>query len=120
MLKVLNYFTLRSRLCTDFSVGLDYWVARATLKHRTDIPTHATWSSDGSILAVALGPNVALYDPHTTALIQTLASPECIKVTSTAFIGRGSRYLAVSGHRDVILWDLVSQSGKYSPQLLCS
>ncbi|KAK7695299.1 hypothetical protein QCA50_002489 [Cerrena zonata] len=91
----------------------DYWVARATLKHRSDIPTHATWSSDGSILAVALGPNVALYDPLTTALIQTLASPECVKVISTAFIGRGSRYLAISGHRDVILWDLVSQSVKW-------
>lgn len=60
-----------------------------------------------------MGPNIALYDPLTTALIQTLASPECVKVISTAFINRGSRYLAISGHRDVILWDLVSQSGEY-------
>ncbi|CAL1695057.1 unnamed protein product [Somion occarium] len=91
----------------------EYWVTRATLRFRSDIPSHATWSSDGSILAVSLGPHVALYDPESTVLIRTLTSPECTVVTSASFVGRGSRYLAVSGHRDLVLWDLVSQTVKW-------
>ncbi|TCD65669.1 hypothetical protein EIP91_002342 [Steccherinum ochraceum] len=42
----------------------EYWVAQATLGFRAEIPSDACWcwSSDGSLLAVILGPYIGLYD----------------------------------------------------------
>lgn len=74
---------------------------------------HASWSPDGSLLAISLGPYVALYDPITTALRQALTSPECQVATSAHFVGRRGRYLAVVGGSELVLWDLVTQSGMF-------
>nr|BCB28856.1 WD40 repeat-like protein [Mycoleptodonoides aitchisonii] len=88
----------------------DFWVARSTFRFRTELPSDVSWSPDGSLLAVSLGPHVALYDPLTNVLCQTLTCSDCSNTRSVQFIGLSGRYLAVAGHRDVLLWDLVTQS----------
>jgi NET1-associated nuclear protein 1 (U3 small nucleolar RNA-associated protein 17) len=63
------------------------------------------------MMAVACGPYVPLYDPVTNALRQVLTCSECKHVVSVHFLGSSGRYLAIAGKRDLVLWDLVAQSG---------
>ena len=88
-------------------------MARSTVRYRSEIPTHASWAQDGSLLAVSLGPYVVLYDPSTMLVVKTLTCPECSVVQSAHFIGRSGRYIALRGPKDLILWDLVFDSGIY-------
>ncbi|KAI0347808.1 WD40 repeat-like protein [Trametopsis cervina] len=84
-----------------------YWVARSTVQFRSEIPTHSSWSQDGSLLSVSLGPYVVLYDPNTMLAVKTLTCPECEVVTSTHFVGKSGRYIVIRGQTDLVLWDLV-------------
>ena len=56
---------------------------------------------------------MVLYEPSTMLVIKTVTCPECPSVVSTHFVGRGDRYLAIQGHREVILWDLITESGQF-------
>ncbi|KAH8099362.1 WD40 repeat-like protein [Cristinia sonorae] len=88
----------------------EFWVAQATLNFRSEIPSDASWSLDGSLLAVSLGPYIGLYDAETNMLSSVLTSPECPLVNSAQFVGKSSRYVAAVGPRDLVLWDVVTQS----------
>lgn len=94
--------------------SLDYWVTRSTFRFRSEIPTHVSWSADGSLFAVSMGPHVAIYDGQTNVLYQVMTSPECKHVSSAHFIGPSGRYVTVMGSRDVMLWDMVSRSSRSS------
>ncbi|KAI0778384.1 WD40 repeat-like protein [Trametes elegans] len=103
--------TWRIRSVKTKSDGVEeFWVARSTLRFRDETPSDVSWAPDGSLLAVAVGSHVALYDSDTNALCQVLTSPECAVVSSVQFMGSSGRYLVVSGPRDVLLWNLVLQS----------
>jgi hypothetical protein len=91
---------------------LDYWASYSTSTFRLKVPVDASWSSDGSILVVALESYVVLYDPATTAVLQILTSAECPKPRRAHFLGQSGRYLLVSGQQNAVLWDLVDQSSK--------
>ncbi|TFY70555.1 hypothetical protein EVG20_g2453 [Dentipellis fragilis] len=86
-----------------------FWVARSSLKFREEIPRHVSWSPDGSLLAVALGPYIVLYEPASNTLVQTLTTPECNQLSSVHFIGSAGRYIAAVSLFDIFLWDLISQ-----------
>ncbi|OCH94693.1 WD40 repeat-like protein [Obba rivulosa] len=88
----------------------DFWVVRSNYSFRSEIPRHVSWSMDGSVLCVSFGSHVTLFDPIANSLHQVLTSPQCKEVSSAFFIGHSSRYLAVVGTRDVLLWDLVLQT----------
>lgn len=98
---------------STLTFGLVFWVARSSFTFRQEVPRHASWSADGSLLAVALGPYVALYDPVTNALLQALTTLECQSISSAHFVGCDGRYLVAVGTLDVVLWDLVTQTGKH-------
>ncbi|PFH49807.1 hypothetical protein AMATHDRAFT_146767 [Amanita thiersii Skay4041] len=91
----------------------EYWVTRSTFNLRSELPSAVSWSSDASLLAVSLGPYVAVYDPNLSGIRQLINSPECPATTGVQFIGRGGRYLAIVGQQDVVLWDLVVQSARW-------
>ena len=59
---------------------------------------------------MAAGSFVPIYDSTTNVLLQVLATSECGRVTSVHFLGSSGRFLAVAGERDLVLWDLVSQT----------
>ncbi|KAI0785054.1 WD40-repeat-containing domain protein [Abortiporus biennis] len=92
----------------------DYWTARSTLRFRSEIPVHSSWSFDGSIFAVAFGAYIVLYDPNNGVPIQTLTCPEMTRVSSVHFVGRSGRYLVSTSTHDLVLWDLLSQSVRWS------
>ncbi|THV07517.1 WD40 repeat-like protein [Dendrothele bispora CBS 962.96] len=104
------------RIRTSFSKGgnkEEFWAIRSSFGFRSEKPSHISWSPDGSLLALTLGPCVAIYDPLTNARLGTLTSPECKSAKAAFFVARG-RSLAVIGTRDLVLWDVVSQSVRWS------
>ncbi|KAJ7070869.1 WD40 repeat-like protein [Mycena amicta] len=84
----------------------EFWLARTTYNVH-ERPSHVSWSPDGSLLAVTTPLQIALFAPSTNQLLHTLAYPESGKAHSSHFIGKGGRYVAVVGEKEVILWDLV-------------
>ena len=88
-------------------------MARSSLTFKREIPWSITWSHDGSLLAVAFGTYVAIYDPSSNALLRAFTALELRgRVRSVSFLGNDGRFLAVAGLSDVVLWDLVKQKGK--------
>ncbi|RDX51076.1 WD40 repeat-like protein [Lentinus brumalis] len=105
-----NIKTWRIRSVKTKSEVEEFWVARSTLRFRTETPTDVSWSPDGSLLAVSVGSHIAIYEPNTNALCQVLTCPDVATVSGVHFVGSSGRYLAVSGARDIFLWDLVFQT----------
>ncbi|EPT01493.1 hypothetical protein FOMPIDRAFT_1120096 [Fomitopsis schrenkii] len=98
-----------------------FWVARSILRYRSEVPTHVSWSADGSLFAVSVGPHVALYDGNTNTLHQVLTCSDCQHATAAHFVGTSSRCIAVVGHNDVMVWDLLTRSLRWryvSPHLI--
>ncbi|GLB35879.1 putative WD40 repeat-like protein [Lyophyllum shimeji] len=96
----------------------EFWVTRSTFGFRSEQPRSAAWSGDASLFAVVFGPCVALYDPVTSALRQTLTSAEGKANKAAHFIGKEGRYLAVIGDHNLALWDLVSHSVRWDYKAL--
>ncbi|KAH9937268.1 WD40 repeat-like protein [Fomitopsis serialis] len=90
-----------------------FWVARSTTRYRSEVPSHVSWSADGSLFAVSLGPQVALFDGNTNALHQVLTSSDCGRALSAHFVGTSGRFVAVVGRNDVMLWDLLTRSMRW-------
>ncbi|KAJ7446497.1 WD40 repeat-like protein [Mycena galericulata] len=102
-----NIKTWRLRTAKDKSE--EFWVARSTSNFQNQLPSHVSWSPDGSLLAITLPHRTVLFDSSTNLLRHTLSSPECGEVKASHFIGKAGRYLAVVGAANLVLWDLVDQ-----------
>jgi len=90
----------------------DVWVLRAILNFRSEIPGSVAWCPDTSLFAVSVGSHVALYDPLSRSLRQTLTSPDCLNIQSTHFVGPNGRYLLTVGAKSLVVWDIILGSGK--------
>ncbi|KIY51320.1 WD40 repeat-like protein [Fistulina hepatica ATCC 64428] len=108
------------RICSAKSSAneMDFWVARSSLTLRVGIPRFTAWSPDGSLLAIAAGPSVYIYDPITNLCKRTISTPSLPDIRYVHFIGQSGRLLVAAGARDVVLWDLVTQSIHAHHQLL--
>ncbi|KDQ14448.1 hypothetical protein BOTBODRAFT_32576 [Botryobasidium botryosum FD-172 SS1] len=87
-----------------------FWAPRSTFSYRSQVPTQATWSPDGSLLAVAQGASVTLWDPQSNAMRHVLTCSEVPSVTQVAFVGKAGRYVVVNGEAGIAMWDLVSSA----------
>ncbi|KIL71460.1 hypothetical protein M378DRAFT_188919 [Amanita muscaria Koide BX008] len=92
----------------------EFWVTRSTFALRSQVPNSASWSFDGSLLAISLGPHVAIYDPQTNLVRRTISSPESATTVAVRFIGKAGRHLAMVGRQDLTVWDLVTESVQWS------
>ncbi|KAF9225467.1 WD40 repeat-like protein [Gyrodon lividus] len=86
------------------------WTSRSSFGLRSVTPRHASWSQDGTVLAVVIGSSVVLHDPSTNAVQQSFVCQECREPSQVHFIGSRGRYLAVMGGVDLVVWDVLSQS----------
>ncbi|KAI5124094.1 hypothetical protein M0805_000908 [Coniferiporia weirii] len=88
----------------------EFWISRSRFSFRSELPTDAQWSPDGSLLAVCFAHQIALYDPYSNALLDSLITSEIRKPESIRFVGRSGRYLLASGRNHAVLWDLVTRT----------
>lgn len=93
-----------------------FWVARSSFDYRDTIPTCSAWSPDASLLAIAQGTCVTLWEPQTNALLHVVPVPTVASeaplqpidaVTALAFVGKGGRYLAAASAGALSVWDIV-------------
>ncbi|WFD20060.1 NET1-associated nuclear protein 1 [Malassezia caprae] len=92
-----------------------FWVCRSSFAYRDTTPQNVTWAPDGSLLAVSQGPFITLWDPHTLVMQAHLSSPDLKQVSSSLFVGRKGRYLAVLGSQArLLVWDLVFETVVWS------
>ncbi|TFK36968.1 WD40 repeat-like protein [Crucibulum laeve] len=91
----------------------EFWLLRSSFSFRSEIANSISWARDGSLLVLSLGPYVALYDPVTNSLRETLTSPECQSTRLVKFIGSGGRYVAIAGRRKLLMWDIISRSVRW-------
>lgn len=87
-----------------------FWSPRSSSTFRSQKPTHASWSQDGSLLAISNGPYVAIYD-KASIHYRTLSLPNGDAILSAHFVGQEGRLLAACGVQHLVLWDVVSQNG---------
>lgn len=98
-----------------------YWAARSSFSYRNTRPSSpAVWSPDGSLIAVAHGPTVTVWDPTGNTLVTSLASVEVESITAVCFLGASGRYLATYSGSRVVLWDLLGGSSGFSSSVLVS
>ncbi|KAI6031486.1 WD40-repeat-containing domain protein [Pisolithus microcarpus] len=86
------------------------WVTRSSFGYKSDTPRHASWSPDGSLLAVVFGPSVVLYDPYTNVPRHVFVCHESQRLHEVHFIGMGGRFLATVGGTDLVVWNVMSRS----------
>lgn len=72
------------------------------------------WSPDASLLCVAFGPYVVIYQSSSNKLIDTLICTEISGDDSLSlrFVGASGRHLLVAGRNNAVLWDLTRRSSK--------
>ena len=99
-------------LLTIFS-SLDFWINRASFSLRSDVPTNACWSADGSLLAVSSSRQIALYNPDSSVQLMSLASPDARRIERVCFVGPSSRYVVASGKQSLVVWDLIMRRGVF-------
>ncbi|TFK77382.1 WD40 repeat-like protein [Pluteus cervinus] len=101
------------RLKSSKTSSGDFWVANSTHEFRNEIPQALSWSSDGSLVAVALGQHIVLFDPASNTIAHTLPSSDSEPVVSVKFIGQTGRYLAAATKSTLHFWDLIANTIKW-------
>lgn len=84
------------------------WQCQAVVRFRDEPVTAVAFACDGSLLAVAYGTKVTLWDVATHALRHVLASADGHSITQLVFPGLTSPYLVVVTREQVQVWNLLA------------
>ena len=91
----------------------DIWISLATFTFRSEKPISVSWSHDSSLFAVAAGPHLALYDPFTKSLHQTLTTPNSPPIQFVHFMQGQQGFLLSSASKILTMWDLIHNRGNF-------
>lgn len=90
------------------------WTEESVASYRDLQPRTASYSTDGSLLAIAYQHIVTLWSPDTNTLLTTLTSPpDHEPITKLAFLS-DSHFLAVCTKRRLFVWDLLTCQLKWT------
>lgn len=90
-----------------------YWVPRSIFGYRDHKPAQARWSPDGSLLGVAQGPFLTIWEPLSNTLLASLSCPELKAGVNLAFLGKAGRFVAVTSTKTIVVWDLVKSNVRW-------
>ncbi|KAG8956137.1 hypothetical protein FRC03_010903 [Tulasnella sp. 419] len=109
----IKTWSLKTVKATKKTEGEAFWVQRTSFGYRNEVPTRLTFSPDGSLLAVAQGMFITLWDASSNVLVRALTTMATKSISSFAFLGNAGRYIAASGADQIIVWDLVTSKGRF-------
>lgn len=90
------------------------WTEESVASYRDLQPRAVSYSTDGSLLAIAYQHIVTLWSPETNTLLTTLTSPpDHEPITKLAFLS-DSHFLAVCTKRRLFVWDLLTCQLKWT------
>lgn len=89
-----------------------FWIARSAFEHRAMPAYSHAWSADGSLLAIAHGAVVTLWEPLSNVFLHAITSSSTSSDTdmntgTVQFVGSGSRYVASTEGTFLSVWDVV-------------
>ncbi|KAI8093755.1 WD40-repeat-containing domain protein [Halteromyces radiatus] len=92
------------------------WTCRSVGVYRDFWPTASTFSLDGSMLTVAFGPVVTVWDPYQNVLQGVLTTPEVDYIKSLHFVN-DTPYLVSRSKTHLFVWNLLTCTVWWSYQM---
>ncbi|TYZ69467.1 hypothetical protein PybrP1_001889 [[Pythium] brassicae (nom. inval.)] len=84
------------------------WFCQSVVRFRATPITALAFAPDGSLLAVAYGPLLTLWDVHTHALRHVLSAADGAPIRQVAFAGASSPFVVLTTRAQVQVWNLLS------------
>jgi NET1-associated nuclear protein 1 (U3 small nucleolar RNA-associated protein 17) len=110
--KKFKIWHLTSELGRHHTSDETAWTCRAVGFYRENIPTTANFSDDGSMLAVAFGQVLTIWDPSSNTIQGTLTlPPQQCHIHKVAFLGN-TPFIAVTTATHLYVWNLLTCTGK--------
>lgn len=85
---------------------------RSTFEYRGMPVVSSAFSADGTIVALAHGSVISLWDTATCALLRTLVAGQVADLRHVIFVGKEGRYIVGAGRSGLAVWDLLSCEGE--------
>ncbi|CAO3599732.1 unnamed protein product [Absidia cylindrospora] len=92
------------------------WTCRSIGVYRNFWPSASAFSADGSMLTVAFGPVVTVWDPYQNTIQGVLSTPEIDSIKSLHFIN-DSPYLVSRSKSHLFVWNLLTCTVWWSYQI---
>lgn len=110
--KKFKIWHLTSELGRHHTADETAWSCRSVGFYRENIPTAACFSDDGSMLAVAFGQILTIWDPNSNTIQGTLTlPPQQCHIRRVAFLG-STPFIAVTTASHLYVWNLLTCTGK--------
>lgn len=85
-----------------------FWALRSSFSYRPTPISSASFSPDGTLIALAQGRTVTLWSTSTNTLLRSLDSNDISHTEQITFAGEGGRWLVQRGQTGLAMWDLLS------------
>ncbi|KAG1472336.1 hypothetical protein G6F56_001597 [Rhizopus delemar] len=83
------------------------WICRSVGVYRDSEANTAAFSADGSVLAVAFGETITLWDPYLNSIQAVLAQPT-EAITRLSFLGENCPFMIAVTHSGLVIWNLLT------------
>lgn len=106
--KTFKVWNLSTDLGRNYQNGEAAWICRSVGVYRDSVPRTATFSEDGSILAVAFGQITTLWDPYLNSIQAVLAQPNPENIEKLSFLGDNCPYLIAKSKTHLYVWNMLT------------
>ncbi|GAA5807850.1 hypothetical protein MFLAVUS_001229 [Mucor flavus] len=106
--KTFKVWNLSTDLGRNYQSGEAAWMCRSVGVYRDSSPTTATFSEDGSILAVAFGQIITLWDPYLNSIQSVLAQPNPQNIDKLYFLGGNCPFLIAKTKTHLYVWNMLT------------
>ncbi|KAG1083680.1 hypothetical protein G6F42_022119 [Rhizopus arrhizus] len=106
--KTFKVWNLSTDLGRSYQNGEAAWICRSVGVYRDSVPRTASFSEDGSILAVAFGQATTIWDPYSNSIQAVLAQPNPENVEKLSFLGDNCPFLIAKSKSHLYVWNILT------------
>lgn len=106
--KTFKVWNLSTDLGRNYQNNEAAWICRSVGVYRDSVPSTASFSEDGSILAVAFGQATTIWDPYLNSIQAVLAQPNPEDVENLSFLGDNCPYLIAKSKTHLYVWNILT------------
>lgn len=106
--KTFKVWNLSTDLGRNYQNNDAAWVCRSVGVYRDSAPSTATFSEDGSILAVAFGQITTVWDPYLNSIQAVLAQPNPENIEKLSFLGDNCPFLIAKSKTHLYVWNMLT------------
>lgn len=106
--KTFKVWNLSTDLGRSYQNGEAAWICRSVGVYRDSVPRTASFSEDGSILAVAFGQATTIWDPYLNSIQAVLAQPNPEDVEKLSFLGDNCPFLIAKSKSHLYVWNILT------------